>query len=729
MQISSQRSQRRRRLFGVVALSAVVALVAAALTTDTIDLFPPKLKSSEPRVAAASTHVFVDSPRPSIVHRQALLQDVDTLVKHAELAGRVMVSPPGLKHVARRAGIDVDQIAGVAPANFGPRALTEPASEERANEIRQADLPYRIEVQGRPTTPIIDIYTQAPTTAEATRLANAGVQGLRDYLRGLARKQNFKDEEPLTLRQLGVARGAVVNDGAPLVIAMLSFTVAFVLCCGALLGVIHLRRRRLAESAREPDAPPEPQRRALGAAAGDWPRTSRVLPWMLAVFIAVLWLTPFNSIELSAALPIDLKLDRLVLPFIAVTWALALAVGGRAAPRLRLTWIHAALGLFVLCAFLSVIINAHDLNQALEFDLSIKKLPLLVAYVSLFVIVASGVRRSEVWNFLNYTLVLAVICAVGILFEHRFKQNLFYDLSDKFFPSFFSVGEAEAAAVDEAGRRLVRGPAGVPLEAVAMLSMALPIAMVGLLQVQDWRRRLLYGAAACLLLAATLATYRKSALLAPISVVLTLAYFRRQELLRLAPLALLLVVVIQVLAPGALRMTTSQFDPNQLGVPTVNDRAVDYDAVRPDIWTHLPIGRGWGSYEPTGHRILDTELLHRTIEMGVIGLVAYLLIGLSVVLTVRKAIASRDPDRAPVALAGAAAAVSFMVVSALFDVLSFPHATYIFLYMAGMVAVVTARAPEPKERRVARTHAPTERRARRGTAVRRLPTPAGERVG
>ena len=43
---------------------------------------------------------------------------------------------------------------------------------------------------------------------------------------------------------------------------------------------------------------------------------------------------------------------------------------------------------------------------------------------------------------------------------------------------------------------------------------------------------------------------------------------------------------------------------------------------------------------------------------------------------------------APVALVGAAAAVAFLVGSTLYDVMSFPHAAYIFLYLAALVAVV-----------------------------------------
>ena len=194
-------------------------------------------------------------------------------------------------------------------------------------------------------------------------------------------------------------------------------------------------------------------------------------------------------------------------------------------------------------------------------------------------------------------------------------------------------------------------------------------------------------------MAAILATDRKSALLAPMSVLLTIAYFRRRELLKLAPLGLVLLVFVHVLAPGALGSTTDQFDPSRLGVATVSDRAADYDAVRPDMWTHLIFGRGWGTYDHVIYRILDSELLHRTIEMGILGLLCFIAMPLAVVLSARKTIAARDPDWSPLALIGAAAAVSFLVVSVLFDVLSFPHPTYVFMLMAGLVTVVIYQPP------------------------------------
>jgi hypothetical protein len=157
---------------------------------------------------------------------------------------------------------------------------------------------------------------------------------------------------------------------------------------------------------------------------------------------------------------------------------------------------------------------------------------------------------------------------------------------------------------------------------------------------------------------------------------------------------------VSTLSPGALGSTVKQFTrSDRAAVPTVSDRAADYDAVRPDVWSHLAFGRGWGTYNHESYRILDSEILHRTIETGVLGLAAFLLIGLTVVASTRRTIAARHPASAPVALIGASIGVAFMVLALLFDVLSFPHAPYIFLYMTGLVAVVLERREKREEAR------------------------------
>jgi O-Antigen ligase len=523
----------------------------------------------------------------------------------------------------------------------------------------------------------------------------------------------------------------VVNQHAALEIAGLTLLTVFALLCALLLGLVHLRdRRSAAGTAARADPLPlrngtpngerpssgwlDLPRSRLGAhhtrtPVGDnWPRTRRVLPWTLAAFIALIWLVPFNNLALNVSLPIDLSLDRILLPVVASVWVLALVARGTFAPRVRLTWIHTALGVFLIIALLSVVLDARYLNQTLELDLSFKKLPIIISYLSVFVITASAVRRKEVPAFLTYTLLLAVVCSLGMIYEYRSNQNLFWHLSDTLLPGPFTLsGQLDPGSLDGIGRRIVRGPGETPLEAVAMLTLALPIALVRLIDAGSWPRRIMYALAACLLVAAVFATYRKSALVAPAAVVLTLVYFRRRALLKLAPLGLVVLVIAMFLSPGALSSVADQFTrSDRAAVGTVSDRASDYDAIRPDVWSHPAFGRGDGSYDHETYRILDSEILGRTIETGVLGLAAFLLIPLVVLASARRLITSRDQMAASVGLIGAAIAVTFFVFALMFDELSFPHVPYVFLYMTGLVAVVIIERRKEK----------TEKTAHRGAA-------------
>jgi hypothetical protein len=649
-----------------VAVSAGVAAVA------TIAVGGP--------VSAAATHVLIDTPPPSALHRS--VYDLQSLSRRAETLREVASSPPLVADIARRTGLPADQIGAAGHATSGmPQALSEAGSEQRAADIATADHPYRVEVQTRQDAPVIDVSATAPTTAAAVRLADATAQALRAYVETASRRQGVAPERTPRVEQLGAARGSVVSGGKMrLAIGFLAFLLAFAVTAGGLLA---LRRR----------ATGAPRDRLEPAQLRDaWPHTTRLLPWTFALFLAVLWLVPFDAIQLRAHGPVDLKLDRLILPVVVATWALGRMIGGQLRSPWKPTWIHAAVGFFVIAALLSLIVDAGGLKSTLELDFAIKQIPVLVSYVSLFAICATAIRATEAGAFLKYTLGLATICAIGVLIEYRFHYNVFYDMAGRLLPgSIFQVTRADTGVVDELGRYVVRGPAGHPLEAVAILSMALPIALVSLMQDRTWRGRLLYGFVACLILAATIATARKSAILAPVAVLATMAFFRRRELLRLAPLGLLAIVLIHLFAPGSLGKTTFQLDPNRLNVATVSDRSADYDAVRPDVWTHPIFGRGWGTYDHVVYRVLDSEVLRRLVEMGVVGLLAYLFMIGAVIGGARATISRRDGVYAPAALMGAASAAAFGTVSTLFDVLSFPHAAYTFLYMAGLVAAVAGR--------------------------------------
>jgi hypothetical protein len=455
-----------------------------------------------------------------------------------------------------------------------------------------------------------------------------------------------------------------------------------------LLALVRARTR--APRAYTPSATPQ---------FDDWPHTNRVLPWAVAAFIAVLWLTPFDLIELSFPTPIDMKLDRILLPLLVGVWLLAYVTGGRARPRVRITPIHVAIGVFVAIAFLSVTLNAEYLSHGGELMLTLKRLPFLLAYVTLFLIVSTAIRPSEVQAFMTLTLVLAIIVALGIIWEYRFTTNVFRLAVEKVLagPLVFTGDSVQSLALDSLGRRGIVGPTLVGLEAVSIMTLALPIVVVRLIATRG-RRRVLYALAACILFAGIFATGRKSGLVAPMAVFATLAYFRRRELLRLAPVGLVIALAVTAASPGAVRGVITQFTSSDRGsTATTSDRVADYDAVRPDVWTHLFIGRGYGSYGHESYRLLDSEVLARVIETGVLGLLAFLGIGITVVLATRRTIAARESVLASHALVGAVAGVVFIVGATLFDVMAFPHVTYIFLYLAALAAVVipSGGAPAP----------------------------------
>jgi hypothetical protein len=683
---------------GAMAISAALAFLVAINSVFAIGLLPPKLERRQLQVSGAATHVLVDSPRSWILDPTALSNDFAGLTNRGEVLANLAASPSLVRRMAQRSGIAPSDLAATLRLTVGaPPVMLDPDSEQRANSIVDARDDYRLDLQADPYRPVVHIYAQAPTTAEAVKLANVSVAVLRERAARLAVADRTPPGRRPTLTQLGSARGGVIG-GSVAQVAGLTFVLMFALGLALLLlgqRALHgWRAGRAGRAGRSPAAPATsgPSRREPPGDA--WPRTSRVLPWMLAGFMAMIWLVPFNTIELTASLPFDLKLDRILLPFVLGVWIVALAAGGPAAPRPRATWIHFGIGAFVGTACLSVVLDAQFLNHTLELPLALKKIVLLASYLGLFVVIASAVRRSEVPAFMKYTLALAVLCALGTIWEYRFNYNIFYALSDQLLPGLFKVGAAEVGVVDDQGRALTRGPAEHPLEAVAMLTMALPIALVGIISAKERRVTILYAIAACIIVAASISTYRKSALLAPLSVGMTLAYFRRRELLKLTPLAVVAVFFISFLSPGALRAITDQLAPTQLGVGTVSDRASDYDAIRPDVWSHLLFGRGFGSYDHVSYRLLDSEILGRLVDMGVFGLLSLVLMIVMIVGVARALIRSRHPRWSPIALAVAAAAIAYLVVAFLFDVSSFPHTPYVLMTLAGFLAVVVARSDE-----------------------------------
>ena len=430
---------------------------------------------------------------------------------------------------------------------------------------------------------------------------------------------------------------------------------------------------------------------------GDWPHTGRVLPWMLAAFLLLIWFVPFDATSAPFSLPVDSQLDRVVLAALALAWVVA-ALGARElGPRRVRSPVNVAVLAFLAVATISVLLNVSTLARLDELDLAIKKLSLACSLAVFFCVAATTIRRAELRPFITFTIVLASIAAVGTIIEFRSGTNHFYALADSLIPGFTVAPEP----VDPTfGRPSVSGPTGHGLALTVMFAMALPFVIVRLTQAET-RRRLLYAAAAGLILAGGVATLRKTAVPAFGLGLLVLTVYRPREMVRLLPLGLVLVLAIHLLAPGALsglryELTGGSEFSNQA-------RVSDYDAVEPDIAAHPLLGRGYGTYDPQihqradtsqRHRILDNQYLLVLIETGFVGLLVFICLAVTAIIALHRTARSPDPARAEPAIAIIAGVGAFAVASTLFDTLAFPQVPYLFFFLLAL-GVVARLETEP----------------------------------
>src|ERR1700735_939530 len=65
--------------------------------------------------------------------------------------------------------------------------------------------------------------------------------------------------------------------------------------------------------------------------ADDWPHTTRLMPWLIAVFMATVFLVPIDGTTFNVKLPVDSRPDR----FLLIAMAAILALQALVTPKTR----------------------------------------------------------------------------------------------------------------------------------------------------------------------------------------------------------------------------------------------------------------------------------------------------------------------------------------------------------------------------------------------------------
>ncbi|HTT93210.1 MAG TPA: O-antigen ligase family protein [Solirubrobacterales bacterium] len=451
-----------------------------------------------------------------------------------------------------------------------------------------------------------------------------------------------------------------------------------------------------------------------------WPRTRRPLPWIFALFLASIFLLPIDATQLKVHLPFSSEADRFFAAFVIVAWAITALMAKRSG-RLRLRprgWATAFIVFFAI-AIISLAFNFDRITNLGEWETAEKKLVLLITLVGLFAVFSVSLRVTELRAFGVLIVILASITALGTIYEEKAHDNLFYSTGSTLLSPIAEVEPAPTEAGSDPsapGRPMISGPTRHALSVASILGMAVPFAIVFAAGAPSLRRKLLWGALALLIIVGALITQRRSGLIVPAVAILTLFAIRPRQFLPLIPVALVAIVVGFAIKGGSISVI-SQLTGGE-NKASDEGRTSDYEAVVPDVLTHPAIGRGYGtldSQKVDTYRIFDNEYLGELYQTGLLGLLAFIALILTpVVIAVRYAARRDNPLRGPPALAAAAGIMGFFVAAALYDILTFPQAPYLFLFLAAMcttAASVEKVAPERARRaRPRRRGAPQRRR-------------------
>ena len=242
MELGRHLNELWRLRFGV-GICLGLAIFAALSISYKVSLFPPGVQARSLQIAAASTEVLIDTPRSAVLDLRQDLFDIESLTNRTVLIGNVMASQPVLAYIGRRAGVPPDVIKASTPRTpNSPRPFAAPGEEKGTSDLLRSTDQYRLDIEANPTVPVLRIYAQAATARGAEELANASVDGLRDYLDQEARAQGVALDKQVRLQQLGRASGAVINGGVSVQLMFLTFLVVFAGSATAAIFMARVRR-------------------------------------------------------------------------------------------------------------------------------------------------------------------------------------------------------------------------------------------------------------------------------------------------------------------------------------------------------------------------------------------------------------------------------------------------------------------------------------------------------
>ena len=439
---------------------------------------------------------------------------------------------------------------------------------------------------------------------------------------------------------------------------------------------------------------------ALVAVVAAW-RPS-IVEWRSAILglLLIILFIPIRRYSLKINLPFEFEPYRIYVFLLAGLWLTFLLIDPRRM-RLRASGLEAPLALLGIAVAGSIFTNFASITRE---DLTIeivKKLTFWVGFMIVLYLIVSVSSIHDVEVFVKTLVVGAAILGAFGVVEWKTGTNAFGHLN-KELPILRPVVNPD---IDTFRGGLTRAYASAqhPIAFGAALALILPIAAVLAFR----RQQLFWYICAGLIVMGSLAAVSRTSLVMLVVAATILGVLKPHAARMALPFVVPMLVVIQIALPGTFATIRASFFPSgglveqQADQQVGSGRVASFGPAIDQLSGHPLFGRGFGTRIVEGsdpkHNsfILDDEWLSTTLEIGLVGLVAWLWIILR--FCTRAARASKtDDDRGWILAALAASAGAFGVSMLFYDAFSFIQATLLFIILLA-IGCVLMRPPEDEQ--------------------------------
>ncbi|MGH2970313.1 MAG: O-antigen ligase family protein [Solirubrobacteraceae bacterium] len=418
-----------------------------------------------------------------------------------------------------------------------------------------------------------------------------------------------------------------------------------------------------------------------------------LLAWrtMLGLILAIILFIPIRRYTVAGSLPIELEPYRIAIMVVLACWFCALLVDPQV--RWRRTGLEWPIGALVAAMLLSMAANLARVNAA--GPTVVKNFTFFVSYLLVVYFIVSVIRsRRDLDRMVRLLVAGGTIVAVASLVEWKTTTN-FFNWYGHVLPFLHYIDEGVAQARGSGIR--ARGSAQHPIALSAALVMLVPLAYY--LYRRD-RRRLWLGCCALLTLGA-LSTGSRTGTTMLIAVLVSFVCIKPRECVRLLPLLLPMLIVVQVVMPGTLGTMKAMLNPSYLIKEQSYDEGATAGRVADlgpalDRWSRKPLlGTGFGTTvadpnapKESEQQILDDQWLGSLLEIGAVGVLVLLWLWVSAVRRLARLAKATTGSETWLATGLAASIIAFAVGMLTFDAFAFIQVTFFAFVMLGLTGVV-----------------------------------------